>query len=318
MGTVIDLHCDTMMGCYFRKTRLSDCEGHINIEKLRKGGCMAQAFALFIPTDGRKGRNGEDPWDLYKAMLKSWNNNIDENSAEIHRAFSADDIVKNNSEGYMSALLTVEDGIGIDGKTGRVDEMYSDGVRMLALTWNFENCIGYPNSSDPYLHRLGLKPFGKQTVEHMNDLGMIIDVSHLSEGGFFDVAEISRVPFIASHSCARALRDHPRNLTDAQLKTFADHGGVVGINFCSDFLSEDRRNTYARDIVKHMSHIRNAAGIETLAWGSDFDGIESNMDFKDYSGFPILLDLLSKEFTEEEIDRINSGNFLRVMKDIGL
>ena len=310
---IIDLHCDTMMACYFRKQALRDFEGHINIEKLTKGGCMAQALALFLPTDGHLARDGKTaPWDLYKSMLSCWNENVDANSDVMRRAFSADDIRKNAEEGFMSALLTVEDGIGIDGKMERLEEMYSDGVRMLTLTWNFENSLGFPNSADPSLHMKGLKPFGIEAVHRMNELGMIIDVSHLSEGGFFDVARESKKPFVASHSCARALRDHQRNLTDEQLRTLADRGGVVGINFCSDFLSEDRVNSYAKDVVRHMVHFRDVAGTDALAWGSDFDGIESVLDFRDYSGMPLIIDLLSEEFTDDEIDRINSKNFLRV------
>ena len=311
---IIDLHCDTMMACYFKKQPLKNFDGHINIEKLKEGGCMAQALALFLPTDGKKARDGRDPWDLYKDMLSCWNENVDANADVMRRAFSAEDIRRNAAEGYMSALLTVEDGIGIDGKMERLEEMYSDGVRMLTLTWNWENSLGFPNSADPKLHMKGLKPFGIEAVRRMNELGMIIDVSHLSEGGFFDVARESSKPFAASHSCARALRDHQRNLTDEQLKTLADRGGVAGINFCSAFLSEDEINTYAKDIVRHMVHFRDVAGIDALAWGSDFDGIESVLDFGDYEGFGRILDLMSREFTDDEIEKINHGNFLRVFE----
>ncbi|MBR0481004.1 MAG: dipeptidase [Firmicutes bacterium] len=310
---IIDLHCDTMMACYFKKQPLKNFEGHINIEKLQKGGCMAQALALFLPTDGHLARDGRTPWQLYKDMLVCWNENVDANADVIRRAFCADDIRKNASEGIMSALLTVEDGIGIDGKMERLDEMYEDGVRMLTLTWNWENSIGFPNNIDPELHKKGLKPFGIDVVHRMNELGMVVDVSHLSEGGFWDVVRESSKPFAASHSCARALRDHQRNLTDEQLKALADKGGVVGINFCSDFLSEDKKNTYAKDIVRHMIHFRDVAGIDSMAWGSDFDGIASIMDFGDYAGMPVILDLLSREFTDDEIDKINHGNFLRVL-----
>ncbi len=313
---IIDLHCDTVMACYFKNEPLKNFDGHINIGKLQQGGCMAQALALFIATDGHTARDGVTmPWDLYKKMLACWNENVDANADVMRRACSVEDIQKNADEGFLSALLTVEDGIGVDGRMERIDEMYADGVRMLALTWNFENCFGYPNSPDPALHQKGLKPFGLDAVARMNELGMIVDVSHLSEGGFWDVVKTTKKPFVASHSCARALRDHQRNLTDEQLKALADRGGCVGINFCSDFLSEDRRNTYAKDIVKHMVHFRDVAGIDILAWGSDFDGIESVLDFKDYTGMPHLLDLLSAEFTDDEIDKINHGNFLRVFAD---
>ena len=309
---IIDLHCDTMMACYFKKEPLRTFSGHINIEKLKNGGCMAQALALFLPTDGQKAKDGRMPWDLYKDMLACWNENVDACSDVMRRALSAEDIRKNAEEGYMSALLTVEDGIALDGKPERLEEMYEDGVRMLTLTWNWENSLGFPNSSDPELHGKGLKPFGIDIVHRMNELGMIVDVSHLSEGGFWDVAAESSKPFVASHSCARALRDHQRNLTDEQLKAIADRGGVVGINFCSDFLSEDRINTYAKDIVRHMVHFRNVAGIDSLAWGSDFDGIASVLDFGHYSGFDMILDMMSQEFTDDEIEKIDHENFLRV------
>ena len=309
---IIDLHCDTMMACYFRKVSLKEFGGHINIEKLQKGGCMAQALALFLPTDGHLARDGRTPWQLYKDMLACWNENVDANADVLRRAYSAEDIRKNAEDGFMSALLTVEDGIGIDGKMERVDEMYADGVRMLTLTWNWENSIGFPNNVDPELHKKGLKPFGIDVVHRMNELGMIVDVSHLSEGGFWDVVRESSKPFAASHSCARALRNHQRNLTDEQLKALADKGGVVGINFCPDFLTEDKENAYAKDVVRHMVHFRDVAGIDILAWGSDFDGIGGNLDFKDYAGLPMIIDLLSKEFTDDEIDKINHANFLRV------
>ena len=233
----------------------------------------------------------------------------------LRPAFSAEDILKNADQGYISALLTVEDGIGIGGRMERLDEMYRDGVRMLALTWNFENCIGFPNSDEPERHQKGLKPFGFEIINRMNSLGMIIDVSHLSEGGFWDVVRTSRKPFVASHSCARSLRNHQRNLTDDQLKAIADCGGMVGINFCSAFLSEDLRNTYAKDIVRHILHFYNTAGIDAIGWGSDFDGIESCLDFKDYTGMPVLLDLLSEHFSDDQLDKINFGNFLRVFRE---
>lgn len=313
---IIDLHCDTIKECHFTDATLNTDYLHINIQKLIKGGSMMQAFALFIPTDGKIGRDGKTlPWDIYQGMVNTFYKELNENSNVLRQALSYDDVINNKKDEYISALLTVEDGIAIDGKIERLEKMYDDGVRMLALTWNFENSIGYPNSSDPRLHLKGLKPFGFEVVNRMNELGMIIDVSHLSEGGFYDVARTSKKPFIASHSSAKALRNHQRNLTDDQLRTLANHGGVVGVNFCSAFLSEDLRHTYAKDIVKHLIHMKNVAGIDTLAFGSDFDGIESIMDFKDYTGFPTILNLLEKEFTDDEIEKICNKNFLRVMKD---
>ena len=141
---------------------------------------------------------------------------------------------------------------------------------------------------------------------------MIIDVSHLSEGGFYDVAAHSKKPFAASHSCCRALRDHPRNLTDDQLRVLADAGGVVGINFYDQFLGGRDGYTAVDDIVRHILHVRDMAGVDAIAFGSDFDGIESELEFGDYAGFPQILRALEQHFTEDEIDKISSENFLRV------
>jgi membrane dipeptidase len=186
---------------------------------------------------------------------------------------------------------------------------------MIGLTWNYENCIGYPCKDDPKEHMLGLKPFGIEAVQRMNELGIMIDTSHLSEGGFWDVVKHSSKPFMASHSCARALRDHRRNLTDEQLRALAEKGGICGVNFYSAFLHTDGDLTKIDDIVRHMVYIANKAGIETVAMGSDFDGIDNPQELKNYAGMPLLVDALGKHFSADQIDKICSGNALRIMKD---
>ena len=210
----------------------------------------------------------------------------------------------------------MEDCVEIDGQLERFDRVYDDGVRMMTLTWNYENCIGFPNSRDHLLHTTkGLKAFGFDAVEKMNDLGIIIDVSHLSEAGFYDVASHSKKPFAASHSCCRALHDHPRNLTDRQLKTLADKGGIVGVNFYDQFLGDLGGYTTIESIVQHVLYLRKMAGIESICLGSDFDGIESALEFKDYAGYPAVIAALEKVLTDDEIDRICYGNFLRFFDD---
>ena len=232
---IIDLHCDTVLFCYKNRKTFRTYEGHINLEKLQKGGCLAQCFALFIPTHDAAVEylGGEpDPWSLYQTLLSCYRELLAGSADVLRPALSAAQVLENARSGFLSSILTVEDCVELDGKLERLDTVYADGVRMMALTWNYENCIGYPNSPDPFEHtRRGLKPFGFEALEKMNELGIIIDVSHLSEAGFFDVASHSKKPFIASHSCCRALKDHSRNLTDTQLRTLADAGGVVGVNF---------------------------------------------------------------------------------------
>ena len=313
----VDLHCDSILEIYTKKKDLADLVGHINLEKLRHGGVLMQCFAAFIATHDCAERNGihVGAYELFCAMADIFDRQMALYPDVLAPARSYADVVKNRAEGKISALLTVEDAVPLEGKIERVDEMYARGVRMAALLWNYENSLGFPNSPDAREHAKPLKPFGREAVERMNELGIIVDVSHLSEGGFWDVADISRKPFIASHSCARALCDHSRNLTDAQLRAVAEHGGIVGVNFNSGFLNGREDYTPNADIVRHMDYIRQKAGIESVALGSDFDGIDCALELRDCAGLPSLAGAMESVFTDDEIDLISSKNALRVLRD---
>ena len=317
---IIDMHCDTLCNMSFyekdKGTRLYSNDGAISIEKLIKGGSLAQFFAIFIPTHrGETKPIPEAAYDFYKDTLAVYHKEMEENKDYIAPALCYNDIIKNKSENKISSILTIEDSVPVDGKIDRITEFYNDGVRLMTLTWNFENSLGFPNSRDPELMAKGLKPFGIEAIQKMNELGIIVDVSHLSDGGFNDVVKYTNKPFVASHSCCRALCSHPRNLTDDMLKTLGNRGGVVGINFCASFLNDDATYTDIDSVVRHMLHIKDKAGIDALGFGSDFDGIDSKLEFKDYSGMPMIIDALTKHFTDDEIDKICSGNMLRVIKD---
>jgi membrane dipeptidase len=316
---IIDLHCDTILECVTNGADFKSGEGHISLDKLSAGGSLAQCYAIFIPT-GRSAEHhhtaGMSYYEYYQTARKFFHEAMQQYNGVIRQARSTADIERNKADGMLSAVLTVEDCIFVDGKMERIDEMHEDGVRMASLIWNNENCMGYPNRRDFTEHMMGLKPFGYDAIQKMNDLGIIVDVSHLNEGGFWGVAKTSRKPFAASHSCARALCDHPRNLTDEQLKALGEAGGVVGVNFYDSFLVPDGKGyTSIADIVRHLEYMRDKAGVEALAFGSDFDGIESELEFGDFAGFPQIVDALEGKFTDDEIDKICHENFLRVMKD---
>lgn len=313
----VDLHCDSILEIYTKKKDLADLAGHINLEKLQRGGVLMQCFAAFIATYDCAERNGihVGAYELFCAMADIFDRQMALYPDVLAPARSYADVVKNRAEGKISALLTVEDAVPLAGRIERVDEMFARGVRMAALLWNYENSLGFPNSPDAREHAKPLKPFGREAVERMNELGIIVDVSHLSEGGFWDVADISRKPFIASHSCARALCDHSRNLTDAQLRAVAEHGGIVGVNFNSGFLNGRDDYTPNADIIRHMDYIRRKAGIESVALGSDFDGIDCALELRDCAGLPSLAEAMESVFTDDEIDLISSKNALRVLCD---
>lgn len=313
----VDLHCDSILEIYTKKKDLADLAGHINLEKLQRGGVLMQCFAAFIATYDCAERNGihVGAYELFCAMADIFDRQMALYPDVLAPARSYADVVRNRAEGKISALFTVEDAVPLEGMIERVDEMYARGVRMAALLWNYENSLGFPNSPDAREHAKPLKPFGREAVERMNELGIIVDVSHLSEGGFWDVADISRKPFIASHSCARALCDHSRNLTDAQLRAVAEHGGIVGVNFNSGFLNGREDYTPNADIIRHMDYIRRKAGIESVALGSDFDGIDCALELRDCAGLPSLAEAMERVFTDDEIDLISSKNALRVLRD---
>ncbi|MPM36139.1 hypothetical protein SDC9_82734 [bioreactor metagenome] len=150
----------------------------------------------------------------------------------------------------------------------------------------------------------------------MNELGMIIDVSHLNDGGFYDVSRNSKKPFIASHSNARNVTGASRNLTDDMIKVLGNHGGITGINFCKFFLGESKISK-VDDIIKHIKHIVNVGGIDVVAMGSDFDGIPDDLEMKDISQMYMLQDALLKSgFNEDEIEKMMYKNALRVIKDV--
>ena len=311
---IIDMHCDTLLEGW-RKPVISFLDGNlsVNLNLLKKSGCMAQFFAIWLPREEMKTM---DSYDILKSIYGYYCKVMEENSGLIKPAYSRADIENNHKNGILSSFLTVEDGVFLDGKIERLTEAYDMDVRLLTLLWNYENSVGFPNSDDPEVHMKGLKPFGIEVVEKMNQLGMIIDVSHLSEGGFYDVKKYSSKPFVASHSCARALCNHRRNLTDHQLKVLGEAGGVVGVNFESSFLQEGLEGATFELIIRHLLYMRDKAGIEAIGFGSDFDGIENNGELVNYGGFISLLERMEKYFTDDEIDKISSGNALRVMGDI--
>lgn len=163
----------------------------------------------------------------------------------------------------------------------------------------------------------GLKPFGFEVIERMNELGMVIDVSHLSDGGFWDVIRTSKTPIVASHSNARSLCNHPRNLTDEMIKALAEKGGVASVNFYPYFLHPSGK-AGIEEIICHVNHLVNIGGIESVAIGTDFDGFDDGeLKLTHVRQMEQLWNALKKSgFSEFQIDKIWSGNALRVIKEI--
>lgn len=320
----IDMHCDTLTVAY--RTQQHDLMnltgGSVDFSRMLQGNALAQCFAIFMPPvepnpyfPGKPAEADDVYIDALEHLLKE---NVKMYNDILGLALSSRDIPKNKKYGKMSAILTMEDGRSVNGDMRKLKAYYDKGVRMLALTWNHENCFGAPNSTNPEIMRRGLTSFGKEAVLYMQELGMIVDVSHLSDGGFYDVASLAKIPFVASHSNCRSICPHERNMTDDMIRTLAEHGGVMGINFCPHFLdprmvSEESRIEWMVEMAKHE---RKVGGIDVVALGSDFDGISGELEISGSDKMLLLADALQKEgFTEEEIDKVFFKNALRVFEE---
>ena len=324
MNTVpfIDFHCDTLMQAWFRRRKevYSLPPAMADVKRLKQGGAKAQFFAIFLQSLRMKRCLGPlMPKDeaYIDRMVGIFRRTLANHRDEIAFAGNSRQMEKNWQEGRISAFLTIEDGREVQGRMERLEEYHRMGVRLLGLTWNYANCFGFPNSQDPSVMKQGLSDFGKEAVGELNRLGMIIDVSHLSDGGFWDVARLSRKPFVASHSNARALCPHPRNLTDEMIRAVGEAGGVVGLNHCPKFLYPDSRENRIEDLVRHLLHIRNVGGLEAAALGSDFDGISGKLALKGPQDYGKLTEALRREgLSCEEIEKIYHKNAERVIRDV--
>lgn len=321
----IDMHCDSLMTLFYEDSdhaNLYDSKyTAVDFKRMAKGNMMAQFFAIFVIPRDRYDMHGINPIsdeEYIQTLYGYYCTNIQRYEELIAPATNVDEVLKNYQSGKMSAILSVEDGRTVDGRLENIKRYYDMGVRAMNLTWNAVNCFGFPNSKDPYIMERGLTEFGKEAVQYMQELGMLVDVSHLSDGGFYDVAKICGKPFIASHSNARSLCPHQRNLTDDMIRMLGERGGVAGLNFGPEFLNADIEcpDSTAALIAEHAAYMKNKGGIQCVAIGTDFDGIEGSLEIKDCAGLIALEDALHKEgFTSQEIDQVCSLNVLRVMRD---
>ncbi len=326
----IDLHCDTLQMYAYRKNPSGDLyqnQHSVDFCRMKEAGMKAQFFAMFMPVPGHCShldnpdiyRDGE-LWDegFLTELYRGFQQSVEVHSDLVMHTKSWADYEEARRAGKMAAFLTVEDGRAVEGKLENLRALHRAGVSLISLTWNFENCFGSPNSWDPKIMEEGLTDFGKEAVGEMNELGMIIDVSHLSDGGFYDVAAMTKRPFVASHSNARALSPHPRNLTDEMIRMLADKGGVMGLNFCPAFLLSDVDGEDSRieDMVRHLTYIRQVGGTEVLALGGDLDGIGGNLEIDSCEKTLKLFDALLKNgFSAEDLDKLAYKNVERVLRE---
>ncbi len=302
----IDMHCDTLTVCGGEDEFLRG-EGQCSVEKLISSGCAAQCFAVF--TEG--GSRAYEYFSLYDKILKG-------HGSLLCPVLCHGDLLKAENEEKLGCILTVEN-LGFINSPRDIPELSRYGVKMASLVWNRENRFAYPNltfkDGAPRFEAResrGLKPLGFEAIEALDACRIIVDISHLSDGGAEDILRGRKIPVVASHSNCAEVCNVGRNLTDCQLKQIADCGGIVGVNFCTDFVGGE----IFEGTLSHILHIIDVAGEDTAALGSDFDGITAPEGLEDCTKINKLFEKLCKKIPPRVLEKVVRGNFSRVFREV--
>ncbi|WP_069997519.1 dipeptidase [Cellulosilyticum sp. I15G10I2] len=302
---VIDLHCDTIDRLYTEKSSLLTNEYHVDLSKLKTGDYIAQWFALFIDTHLTTKPLMELIYEMYGYFMCE----IKSNSDHIAFATSFKEYTEIKSARKIAAFLSLEEGQVIGGDIDNLQKLCDLGIRMMTLTWNYENELGAPHFSDK-----GLTEFGKKVVNYLNDSPILIDISHLSELALKEVCEIYKKPIIASHCNARSICNHSRNLSDEMIKRIANSGGVVGINLYGLFLDGTHKSTIPA-IIDHIGHFYQLGGEDILALGTDFDGMNCDLEVCNAGDMGKLINTLVKLYPQSVIDKLTYKNAERIIRE---
>lgn len=310
---VVDTHVESPFLISEQGLKLRSNNRQVSLEKLKTGGVDVVFFSIYVQPV-KYAKNAKQRADY---IIQSLKKEIAANQDLIELATSAQEIRQIVAKGKIAGLMGMEGGEAIGGDVNNVDYFYKQGVRYLSPTWSMHTLLA--DSSGVTRPRWkGLSPLGKQVIKRMNQLNMLVDVSHLSDASFYDVLKTSTQPVIASHSGVDGVRLSPRNLSNDMLKLLAVNGGVVGIMFYPPFL-ETTGKADVRSVVKHIEYAVKVAGIESVGLGSDFDGLDSPppAGLQDASRFPAITAELKKQgYKNSEISAILGGNFMRVFDQV--
>ena len=312
---ICDCHCDTLTELYNKNASLYENEQHFDIKRQIALGGGLQFCAIYVPTEVFRYQGG---LRYTLCLLDKYNQEIKklhENGIDVLQVRTVEDagnVLKHKS----ATLLAIEEGGAIDGSLEALRCLYELGVRAMTLTWSNRNDIA--DGINEEATGSGLTLFGKQVVAEMNRLGMLVDVSHISTAGFWSVIETSTKPIIATHSNAKSLCSHPRNLNDEQIKALAQNGGLAGITFAGQFLEEDWRNACIESVYKHIDYMLNLIGNDDhIGFGSDFDGISHPpYNIQGVQDYKPLIEYLSKYYSDETINKITHQNVINLLQKV--
>jgi membrane dipeptidase len=306
---VFDGHCDTILHCCLNNGNFRKSEGHLDLERLEQLGACAQFFAIFGEPEYFPGKSFQEIFDLEYALFQR---EMAAQAEWVVHCRTAQEAEKAWATGKTAAFLSVEGAELLDCDIKKLERAYELGVRAVNLTWNHVNALSGTNVEEP---GRGLTAQGKAFTVRAQELGMLVDVSHLSDPGFWDVIELAAKPIFASHSNARALCPHPRNLTDEQFSAIIENHGVAGLNLCDKFLGE------APDIdtvVAHIEHWFALGGEKNVSLGGDWDGVSYLP--KGISGVQDLEKLaerlLRMNYAEERVEDLFCNNLMKVVREV--
>lgn len=312
---ICDCHCDTLTELYNKNASLYENEQHFDIKRQIALGGGLQFCAIYVPTEVFRYQGG---LRYTLCLLDKYNREIKklhENGIDVLQVRTAED-AGNVLKHKAATLLAIEEGGAIDGSLEALRCLYELGVRAMTLTWSNRNDIA--DGINEEATGSGLTLFGKQVVAEMNRLGMLVDVSHISTAGFWSVIETSTKPIIATHSNAKSLCPHPRNLNDEQIKALVQNGGLAGITFAGQFLEEDWRNACIESVYKHIDYMLNLIGNDDhIGFGSDFDGISHPpYNIQGVQDYKPLIEYLSKYYSDETINKITHQNVINLLQKV--
>ena len=299
---LFDLHCDTLYRACTENSTLFNDDFHISFGKAKYISPYLQCMAVWIPDEYR----GEAAEKLFDDCVTKLEEQI--KCTDIIRCISYSEMSEAAAKGKTAVVLTVEGGAVLAGRIENIKKLRAAGVRIMTLTWNGRNelgdGVGVENAG-------GLTEFGKKALSAMEENDIVADVSHASEALFYDAAALSKRPFIATHSDAKAVCPHKRNLTDEQFGIIKQKGGIVGLNFCRDFLNKTATNAKMCDIIKNAEHFLSLGGEKILAVGGDFDGADIPSDMTGIESMSALYEMfLHHNYSEALVEDIFFNNAL--------
>lgn len=309
---VFDLHCDTALALLGRdmneRGSLRRNQLHIDLERAATLGCYAQCFACFT-TPFMERWNKMSPVTVFERELEGIMLQLQENSDLIAQAFTPEEIEENRKNGKMSAILTIEGPAGFGFDPGMLEMLYRVGFRITSLGWNERNVLAGSHKTGE-----GLTDLGREYVREAQRLGMLVDVSHLSDKGFWDLMEITRAPVVATHSNSRAVCDNSRNLTDEMFLAICRTDGVAGFNQCAPFVGEKPDLDTVCDHILHFLELDPSG--KHIALGGDLDGCdELPAGFEGIQSYPAMARRLRERGVSEiTVEDIFWNNALGVMK----